>query len=715
MRESLFSPLWYRYSLQRPQLRSHVTVQSQCYRDQAWYLLINNTNGNHFRINDVAYEFVGRCDGHYSVQQIWDTLLEKLGDSAPTQDELIRLLSELDERDLIRYEMQPDIPRMFRKQQKNDKNKRLAFINPFAFKLPLWNPTQLLDRLSWLQTPIFNPITLFIWLLIVITASLSAASHWSELQQHASKNIATPHYLFLAWLSFPLIKFLHELGHGLAVRHWDGQVKETGITFFMLTPAPYVDATASTAFRSRYQRMIVGAVGMMVELLLASIALLVWLSTQNGLVHDLAFVTMFICSISSLLFNGNPLLRFDAYYILCDAFDLPNLGARSKTYWSNLIKQLALGKNYANSMLYAAGEKKWLVAYAPLSIIYSLILVSYIVIWVGSKSAMLGLLIAVLAVFSMVIKPMVNVSKSIISASPAGSQKRRSFMFIGAAAISAFVLLCVVPVPYSTSAQGLVWLPEEAQIRPATEGFIKTIVANHGDMVKANQLIMILDDPSLMTERDNLNQKLSELQTDQYKLSFQDPVQAASVGEQMNKVHAELQVIEERIAGLEVRSQVKGNLVLPHQNDLPGTFVKKGLVLGYVLDKDIIKVRAVVPEPAAALVREQLNDVEVRTADHVDQVFSANMVADMPSVTRTLPSAALGDRGGGRYVTDASDEKGLTSVEPLVLIDLSLPTTELERVGARANVRFNHGSKPIAAQVYRQIQQLFLRYFNPTD
>jgi putative peptide zinc metalloprotease protein len=192
-------------------------------------------------------------------------------------------------------------------------------------------------------------------------------------------------------------------------------------------------------------------------------------------------------------------------------------------------------------------------------------------------------------------------------------------------------------------------------------------------------------------------------------------VQAANVGEQMNKVHAELAEIEDRIKGLEVRSQVKGNLVLPHQNDLPGTFVKKGLVLGYVLDKDIIKVRAVVPEPSAALVRDQLSSVEVRTADHVDQVYNANMVADTPSVTRTLPSAALGDRGGGRYVTDAKDEKGLTSVEPLVLIDLNLPSTELERVGTRASVRFNHGTKPIAAQVYRQIQQLFLRYFNPTD
>ena len=715
MRESLFSPLWYRYSQQRPQLRSHVTVQSQRYRDQTWYLLINNTNGNHFRINDTAYQFIGRCDGNFTVQQVWDTLLEKLSDGAPTQDELINLLTELDGKDLIRYEMSPDIPKLFRHQQKKNNDKRLAFINPFAFKLPLWNPSKLLDNLSWLQRPIFNPITFFIWLTIVVMGCFSAASHWPELYQHASNNMATPHYLFLTWLSFPIIKFLHELGHGLAVRHWDGQVKETGITFFMLTPAPYVDASASSAFRSRYQRITVGAVGIMVELLLASIALLVWFSTQNGLVHDLAFITMFICSVSSLLFNGNPLLRFDAYYVLCDIFDLPNLGARSKTYWTHLVKRFALGKDNTNPMTFAAGEHKWLFAYAPLSVIYSLLLVSYIVIWVGSKSAMLGLSIAVIALFTMVIKPLFGLGKNIITASPAGAQKRRSWMFVGASSLVALVLLCLVPAPYNTSAQGVVWLPEEARIRPITEGFIKTIVANHGDIVEENQLILILDDPALITERDNLNRKLSELQADQYRQSFQDPVQANSLGEQINKVYAELQVVEERISGLEVRSQAKGQLVLPHQNDIAGTFVKKGLVLGYVFDKDMIKVRAVVPEPAAALVREQLNHVEVRIADHPNQVFQASMVADTPSVTRTLPSAALGDKGGGRYVTDPSDEKGLTAVEPLVLIDLDLASSALERVGTRANIRFNHGTKPIAAQVYRQVQQLFLRYFNPTD
>ncbi|MGZ8982717.1 MAG: PqqD family peptide modification chaperone [Methylotenera sp.] len=715
MRESLFSPLWHRYSQQRPQLRSHITVQPQRYRNQFWYLLINDTKGNHYRINDIAYQFVGRCDGRFSVQEIWESMLETLGDNAPTQGDVIRLLTELDQRDLIRYEVLPDIPGMFRRKLEKDNRQRLAFINPLAFRLPLWDPSKLLDRLGWLQKLTFNPITLALWIIIVTAATFAAASHWDELRQHASNYMATPHYLFLAWLSFPIIKSLHELGHALAVRHWDGQVKETGITFFVLTPAPYVDASASIAFRSRSQRIIVSAMGMMVELLLAAFALAIWFNTQLGLVHDLAFVTMFICSVSSLLFNGNPLLRFDAYYMLCDAIDLPNLAVRSRLFWTNLIKRLVLGPQNIIPMPLASGERKWLIAYAPLSFAYGIFIVSYIIIWLGAKSVVMGLLAALFALFSMVIKPLFTSIRGIITAAATGSYQRRAKMMITAVLLFTFMLLCEVPVPFNTTAQGVIWIPEQAQIRPITEGFIKEILARHGEQVEPNQIIFVLEDPTLIAERDKLNSQLTGLRADHYNLIFQDPVRAAGIGEKIENVSAELQRIEERISGLQVRSQAKGNLVMPHQNDLPGIFVQKGSVLGYVLDKDIIKVRAAIPEPDAALVRERLKGIQVRTADHPNHAITASMSMDTPAVTRTLPSPAMGDRGGGRYVTDPADENGLTTVEPLVLIDLNLPATSLERVGARANVRFDHGFEPIAVQLYRHLRQLFLQHFNPAD
>lgn len=715
LRESLFSPLWHRYAQQRPQLRSHVTVQPQRYRDQTWYLLINEVNGVHFRINDVAYQFVGRCDGNYSVQEVWDSMLESLADDTPTQDELIRLLGELDQRDLILYQVMTDIPTLFRRKQEKVKRERMAFINPLSFKLSLWDPSKFLDNTRWLQKLIFNPYAFVIWLIVVTSALLAAASDWDALRLHASNYMTTPKYLFLAWLSFPFIKALHELGHALAVRNWDGQVKDSGITFFVFTPAPYVDASASSAFRSQFQRVLVGAMGMMVELLLASFALLIWFSTQPGMVHALSFVVLFVCGVTSLLFNGNPLLKFDAYHILCDTFDLPNLANRSRFFWTNQFKRLVLGAKNIVPMSYAEGERKWLLAYAPLSIVYGLIILSYIVFWLGSKSFVIGLLVALFAIAAMIIKPLFETIKSTIESAGVGTTRYRVKLVITAIIGLSFILLFIIPLPFNTMAQGVIWLPDEAQMRPLSEGFIKEIRVQHGAEVKPNQIILVLSDPNLIAKRDNLNNQLSSLQVNQYNALSQDITRVDNINKQIEKISAELKRVNEQIDALEIRSKIKGKLVMPHQDDLIGTFVKQGTLLAYVLNSNIIKIRAAIPEPSAALVRDKLSGIQVRTADHPDRVIMANMSMETPAVTRTLPSAAMGDDGGGEYATDPTDKEGLTAVEPLVIIDLNLPETSLERVGARAIVRFDHGYASIAEQIYRHFRQLFLRYFNPVS
>jgi putative peptide zinc metalloprotease protein len=273
-------------------------------------------------------------------------------------------------------------------------------------------------------------------------------------------------------------------------------------------------------------------------------------------------------------------------------------------------------------------------------------------------------------------------------------------------------LLTLIPVPFNTTAQGVVWIPDEAILRPESEGFIKEIRVYHGDPVEPGQVLVVLEDPELTAERDKKQRQVQGLVTDQFNLIFQDPSRAMSTSEKIDSLNAEIKRLDERLAGLIVRSKVSGYLVMPHQYDLPGTFVKKGAILGFVLNQDAVKVRAAVPEPDVALLTEHLKNVQVRMADHPDEPVYAQLVSDTNTVSHTLPSAALGDRNGGRYPTDPSDKDGLTATEPFVLVDLKLPSIMLERVGARAIVRFDHGSEPIAQQAYRKLRQVFLRYFN---
>src|SRR5687767_2955928 len=137
MHESLFSPLWYRVAGQHPHLRAEVRVQRQQVRGSRWYLLISAASGKQFRVNQKAYEFIGRCDGSRTVQQVWDELLEQFRDDAPTQDEVIRTLNQLAEQDLIAYENAPDAQALVRRRDERAQRRVQGFVNPFALRVPL--------------------------------------------------------------------------------------------------------------------------------------------------------------------------------------------------------------------------------------------------------------------------------------------------------------------------------------------------------------------------------------------------------------------------------------------------------------------------------------------------------------------------------------------------------------------------------------------------
>ncbi len=480
----------------------------------------------------------------------------------------------------------------------------------------------------------------------------------------------------------------------------------------MLVPAPYVDASAAVAFRARRQRVIVGAIGIMVELALAALALLIWLNVQPGLLRDLAFVTMFIASVSTVLFNGNPLLPFDGYYVLCDALDLPNLSARSRAFWSSALRRLT-GRAEVRPVQSARGERKWLLCYAPLSLGYRFFVSGVIILWVGGHSFVLGAIAGLLALFTLVLKPAWSAASNLLQMRP-GPERNRTFGVVAAAACLVVFVLFVLPLPYHTVAAAVVWPPERAQVRPATDGFVREVVARDGARVSTGQLLLTLDDPALIAARDKLANRIERLQASRFAALQNDPAQAQNADQEFEQASAELQRVEQRIASLEVRAQMDGMLVLPHSDDIPGTFVREGTPLGYVLAGGHVSVRAAVPEADAQLLRDATRGAEVRLEES-RQPVPAQVMRDIPAATLMLPSAALGDRGGGTTVTDPADKNGVRALDPVVWVDLELPATTLERVGGRAWVRFDHQATPLGSRWLRRMRQLLLAHFNPSQ
>lgn len=703
-----FSEHWYRVASLHPRLRHHVRAERHCYRDEIWHVLKDPLSGRQHRLNDVGYAIVARCDGRLSMQQIWELVVAEKGEAAPTQPETLALLAQLHEGELIQTEASPDLAGLFEQRSQRRSRERRQRLNPLSIRIPLFDPMPLLDALAPLAALFLRRWAAIAWLLLVGSALAFAIGQAPQLRAYASQHLTSPQMLLVLWLAYPVIKSLHELGHALAVRVWGGEVRETGMALLLLMPVPYVNASDAGGFRERHRRVLVSLMGILVETSLAALALFVWINVADGLVREIAFATMLIGGVSTLVFNGNPLMRFDAYYALADLIESPGLAARSRAWWLYVMRRHLLGVAHAVPPAVAARERRWLIGYGLASQVYRVVVAIAVVGWLIGVNALLGAAAAAWFLFIALGRPAHKLCKYVAVSPELAGRRTRAAVLATIAALGTALLLGGVPLPQSTHAAGVVWVPDQARIRTTGEGFIAEVRVSDGQQVRVGDLIMLIHDPLLEVELQRIEARLAGLDVAYHLALFSQRSQANAVEQEIVRARAELARVEKRLVGLAVRSDANGRVVLDHAQDMPGTFVARGALVGHVLANDATNVRVVVNQDDVARLQQRPGAIEVRLADLPNSPFDAQLLAQTPAATRTLPSAALGDRAGGHVLTDPTDTDGLRTLESLYTLDLVVPAHALERVGGRAEVRFDHGNAPLARQWARKLRQLFI-------
>ncbi|TVT70308.1 MAG: biotin/lipoyl-binding protein [Denitromonas halophila] len=709
MNEALYSPQWHEIANLRPALRSAVQTRRLLSRGSRWQLLTAPDSPQQLRLNATAWRFVGLLDGHQSIDALWHRLLDALGDDAPSQPEVLDLLAQLSTAGFLRADVQPDLLTQFDHARDQARKQRMAALNPLSVRVRVFDPSPLLDRLAFLGGHLFRLPVLLAWLALMLITALTIGADGPRLASAIGEGLQSPRFVLIAWAVYPLMKALHELAHGLAVRHWGGTVHTAGFTLLVLVPVPYVDASAANGF-ARSKRVIVSAAGIMTELLIAALAFWIWSAVAPGLIQDIALTAFFIGAVSSLLFNGNPLLRFDGYYVLSDALDLPNLASRSRRWWHHRIGQHLL-RLQRPPMTVATGEARWLAAYAPAAWLFQLFISYQIAQWIAGFSSALGVLLGLFMVATLIITPSYRAIQGWIGREP-GPTRRRTQRRIGFASVVILMLLTLVPAPSSTRVPGVLALPEQAQLHTDTDGFVAELLARDGDTVTAGQLIARLDDPTLAAAESALVEQLVGLQTRRYGNLLTNPREAGDVSTQIATIEQDLADVRKRIAALSLRAGIGGRLALPQQNDLPGTYLPRGHSLGHVLSERGLQVRAVVADDQIAHIRSATDAISVQLADAARAPLPAHATRFAEGASHRLPSAALSDRFGGPLAARADDPDGLRSIAPVFEIELALERSPKARVGERVWVRFAHPAEPLATQWVRHGRQLLLQFFN---
>ena len=715
MAAPLVSSLWYRVAARKPRLRPHARIYRHRYRGEVWYLLQDAASSRVQRFTPAARSLVALMDGTRTVGQLWEIANRRLGENAPTQDEIIHLLGQLHAADMLQSDVTPDVAELIARGEREDRARiRQSFANPMALRLQLWDPDRFLNFFAPLWGLIWSRWGALLWLAVVAPALFFAAPHWGELSNDFTDRVLAIDNLFLIYLSFPLIKAIHEMGHATAVKAGGGEVHDLGLIFLVLLPVPYVEASASTVFRSKYRRALVGAAGVLAELFVAALAFYGWLIVEPGIVRALLFNVMVIASVSTLIFNGNPLLRYDAYYILADLIEIPNLASRAARWWGYVLERYGLGVREAEAPQGTRGENAWLAVYGLAAALYRVVVTVVIALFIAKKFFFIGVLLAIWGVFAMAGLPIVRAVVH-LATSPRLRRRRGRAIFVSAAAVAglaAFVALA--PMPSHSYAEGVLWLPEEDVVRAGESGFVSHILVSPGAEIAKGDALVASDEPALRTEFSRAQARLAELQAEYDAEFVADRAKAEIVRDKMAGEASKRDLIAKRVADLVAHAGADGLFVAPDAADMPGRYYRKGEPLGYVIGKARARARVVVRQDAIGQLRLGADRVRLRLAERADAVYDARVVREIPGGDDTLPSPALAAPGGGEIATDPRETRTAKALQRVFQLEVELAGAD-DRVagfGQRVFVRFEHAREPLGVQFYRSLRQLLLTSFN---
>lgn len=713
MARALFSSSWHSVAELKPKLVPQARMQRHVYRGKVWYIVQDQSGGRYHRLSPSAYRLVQGMNGQQTVQKLWEIAnTSGLGDDC-TQNEVVDLLIQLHSADLLQVDVHPDSAALFtRFQQKRRATLKQYLLNPMSLKFPLIDPDPFLKRFAPSVAWCFGWVGALIWFLVVIPAVFLAIMHRSELTHNLSDQLLSSSNLLVMLFVFPCVKLLHELGHGFAARVWGGAVHEMGLMFLVFAPVPYVNASSSAAFPSKTRRAIVAAAGMLVEVFIASLALYVWLLVEPGIVRAITYNIMMVAGISALVVNGNPLLRYDGYYIFTDLIEMPNLAQRGQKYLTYLWDRYVFGVQDLDPPQETKQEKRWLVLYTPLAWCYRTFITVSIMMFVAGQFFIFGVIIAMWGCFTLICMPLWKAYKHVVKSPTLHRVRQRAIRFSLGMVIVFLLLIFVMPIPLRTTAEGVVWLPDQAILRAGGNGFFREWLVRPGRQVHKGDILFVQEDMQLTAELGVARARVDEAAAKYRAEQFVDQAKAALSRRQLEQETAVLSKLEERAERLKGRAETDGVLVAVKAMDMPGTYFKKGELIGYVLEKDSLIARVVVPQDNIDLVRARYDTAELRFSDWIAQSHPVPLVRESAGGINELPTPALSLAGGGTIPTLPNDPDGVKTIERVFMVDLGLPSdTPPAAFGERVHVRFDHGWEPLAWQGIRRLRQMFLSRF----
>ena len=726
-----------RFSVRR---RPDIQARRHAYQGRSYWLLKDPLGARYFRLQDHEYALFEQFDGRRSLSEIRIWYEAEYPTQAITFEDLEQFVFTLHRNGLVIADT-PGQGDQLRKRRDEKRRKKLinTITNPLFIRFRGFDPERLLNaiypKVRWFFTwPTFAAaVVLIISALALVTVEFHTFQ--SKLPSF-NEFFAASNWLWLA-AAVGVVKVIHEFGHGLMCKHFGGECHEMGMLLFVFTPSLYCNVSDSWMLPSKWQRAAIGAAGIYVELIMASIATFIWWFSQPGMLNQLALNTMFVCSVSTVLFNTNPLLRYDGYYILSDLLEIPNLGPKSRKVLFRKLGSTCLGLKPPPDRSMPERHQGAFAFYAVASTAYRVLIV-FSILWFlyhvfePYRLKILGQMLAASVIAAMIVKPAYGMVK-FFQVPGRVEQVRRPRLLITLAIITVLVLaIAYIPLPRRVTAAAIVDNRGASSVYVEVAGTLQEVFVKPGQVVRRGDKLAQLSSTDIELQIAKLIEKRDRLSAQAEALAHRQYVDKEAAGA-LAATQKSLAAVEEQItrrrADMEhlvlvapangtvfpppqIMSDSGAQGTLPSWSGTPldsknyGAYLPEGTLFCRIGNPDEFEATIIIDQSEVEFVKTG-QQVWVKLDQLPAETFHSELaeIAEL-SLDRVPPQ--LSAKTGGELMTtqdaDGTERPFSTSYAAKALLE---PGDTLLRSGLRGRAKISVGYQSLGTRLWRYLIETF--------
>jgi len=724
--------------------RPDLTVTRQVYQGTTYWIVKEPVGLKYFRFHDEEYFILQLLDGRQSLDSVRKAYESHFAPSHISTEELARFIGTLYQSGLVLADVAGQGEQLQQRHQEKRRRETLSAIgNILAVRFKGIDPDRFLTRLLPAVRWFFSPLGVAASLAVAFSALLLIAVQW---EIFISK-LPTFEEFFQArnwiWLALALAgtKILHEFGHGLTCKHFGGECHEMGVMLLVLTPCLYCNVSDSWMLPSKWRRAAIGAAGMYVEVVLAGLCTFLWWFTHPGLFNQLCLSVIFVSSVSTILFNANPLLRYDGYYILSDLVEIPNLRQKASTILHRKLGSWFLGLPAAEDPFLPKRHQSFFALYTMAAAVYRWLIVGSI-LWFLYKVfepyglQVIGQMIALMALYGLLLQPLIRLAKFFYVPGRLQKVNRPRLLASLAGVVVLLAAASFVPLPHYVVCSLELRPYDASQVYVDVPGSLEEVLVDEGQYVEAGQDLARLRNLDLQLELVRLegelqrqHNRLESLRRNRHRrdragLEANEAIPA--VMESLESIRSQLQQKRQEEARLRLVAPRAGHVMLPplkqpgadEQHGLPGWSGtpldprNRGTYLGVserfcqIGDPAALEAILVIDQADIEFVARN-QPVEVRL-DLLSAESFESTVENIARVELEASPSRLSAKAGGDLttVTDVSGQEQLmsTSYQARVLLR---DEEGILHEGLRGQAKIRTAPQTLATRLYRSLRQTF--------